>query len=252
MKEKVGSYKFTIRAFACDFDDRVAFPVIGNFVLEAASLHSNERNFGRKQISKDKVTWVLSRLSIEMYEYSFCEEVLTIQTWIEKADRFFMERCYRFTDNNDKVTGYARSIWIAMDTKTRRPVDIRQWRPDLADYVTDEIACPIEKYAIILPVNKVEPEMRFKIRNSDIDFNRHMNSIKYIEHAINVFDLSLFREKIIHRLDIVYLAEGLVKDKLELYKEDVSEDEYLIDTKKEGKSICRCRIAWTSNPPKVA
>ncbi|MDR3340997.1 MAG: acyl-[acyl-carrier-protein] thioesterase [Candidatus Symbiothrix sp.] len=249
MEEKVSSYKFPIRTFACDFSERATLPVMGNFVLEAASLHSNEGNFGHKQISKDNVTWVLSRLSIEMYEYSFCGENLTVQTWIEKVDQFFTQRCCRFTDSNGKVTGFARSIWVAMDIKTRRPLDIRKWRPDLANHVTDEIACPIEKYAIIFPVNKVEPVMNYKIRYMDIDINHHMNSIKYIEHTINIFDLSFFREKIIHRLDIVYLAEGLVKDKLELYMQDVSEEEYLIDFKKEGKSICRCRVVWTPIPP---
>jgi acyl-ACP thioesterase len=94
-------------------------------------------------------------------------------------------------------------------------------------------------------VTGVEPSMGYSVRYSDIDINKHMNSVKYMEHIVNTFDLNIFKEKFIHKFEIVYLLEGTFGDKLKLYKQSVSENEYIIDTKKGEESICRSRITWT-------
>ncbi len=240
----VGSFKFHIDSYVCDFKGKATLPVMGNFILQAATLHAQERGFGYEAIVKDHVAWVLSRMSIEMSEYPGYGEDLIVETWIEDVTRFFTQRCLRFINQDGKTIGYARTIWAAIDMKSRRPIDIPAWRPDIADYVETSVACPVEKPGKIHAV-EAEPVMGYSVRYSDMDINRHMNSIKYIEHTINVFDLDMFKQKNIGKFEIVYLAEGAFGDKLKLYKEETNPDEFLIDTKKEGESICRSRIKWT-------
>ena len=244
MLPKVGVFKFHIESYVCDFTGKATLSLIGNFILQAATIHAQERGFGYDQISKDNCAWVLSRLSIEMNEYPEYDQDLTVETWVEDVTRFFTQRCFAFVNKNGKTIGYARSIWAAIDMISRRPVDIHVWRPDLLDYVEKEKPCPIDKLTKIPEVTGVEPQMGYSIRYSDIDINKHMNSIKYIEHAINVFDLSVFKDHFISRLDIVYLAEGTFGDKLKLYKQNVSDNESIIDTRKGESSICRFRIIW--------
>ena len=241
---KVGTFKFHVESYVCDFTGRATLPVIGNYILQGATIHAHERGFGYDDICKDNMAWVLSRLSIEMYEYPIHNEDLIVETWVEDVARFFTQRCFRFLNQEGKTIGYARSIWAAIDTTTRRPVDILVWRPDLADYVEATKECPIDKLAKIPAVVGIEASMGYSVRYSDIDINCHMNSVKYMEHVINVFDLSIFKEKLINRFEIVYLAEGIFGDKLKLYKEAVSKSEYIIDTKKGEESICRTRIVW--------
>jgi acyl-ACP thioesterase len=243
MLSKVGSFKFHLESYVCDFTGKATLPVIGNFILQAATIHAHERGFGYDDISKDNVAWVLSRLSVEMSEYPDHDEDLTVETWVENVTRFFTQRCFCFINKDNRVIGYARTIWAAINVETRRPVDIPAWRPDLAGYMVEK-ECPVEKLAKIPPVNDLESTMGYTVRYSDIDINRHMNSNKYIEHIINVFPLDIFKEKFIHKLEIVYLAEGIYGDKLKLYKQDFSENEFLIDTKRGEESICRARILW--------
>ncbi|MDR2805972.1 MAG: acyl-[acyl-carrier-protein] thioesterase [Dysgonamonadaceae bacterium] len=245
--EKTGSFKFHIESYVCDFTEKATLPVICNFILDAASIHAQQRGFGYEQISKDHVAWVLSRLSVEMYEYPSHNQDLTVETWVESVNHFFTQRCFRFIDHSGKTIGYARSIWAAISIATRRPIDIPAWRPDMLDFVTDENACPVEKMSKIPAVAGEDPSMGYSVRYSDIDINRHMNSVKYIEHVINVFDLDIFKEKTIHKFEIVYLAEGSFGDKLKLYKQTVSADEYLIDTRRGDESVCRSRIIWKEN-----
>jgi acyl-ACP thioesterase len=244
MFPKVGSFKFHIESYVCDFTGKATLPVISNFILQAATIHAHERGFGYNNILKDNVAWVLSRLSIEMSEYPEHDEDLTVETWVENVTRFFTQRCFCFINKNKRIIGYARTIWAAIDIETRRPIDIPVWRPDLQDYIVEEKKCPVEKLAKIPAINGLEPSMGYSVRYSDIDINKHMNSVKYMEHIVNTFDLNIFKEKFIHKFEIVYLAEGTFGDKLKLYKQLISENEYVIDTKKGEESICRSRIIW--------
>ncbi|MDH8700791.1 medium-chain acyl-[acyl-carrier-protein] hydrolase [Dysgonomonadaceae bacterium PH5-43] len=244
MLSKVGSYKFHIESYVCDFQGKATLPIIGNFILQSATIHAAERGFGYDDMTELNTAWVLSRLSIQMNEYPSYDQDLIVETWVEDVARFFTQRCFRFLTSDNKVVGYARSIWAAIDMKTRRPVDIPLWRPDLSNYIDAEKECPIEKLAKIPPVNDVEATMGYSVRYSDIDINKHMNSIKYIEHVINIFDLEMFRDKMISKFEMVYIAEGGFGDKLKLYRQDNSHNECLVDTKRGEESICRSRIIW--------
>jgi acyl-ACP thioesterase len=244
MLTKVGTFKFHIESYVCDFTEKATLTVISRFMLDAASIHAQQRGFGYEHILKDDVAWVLSRLSIQINEYPGQNQDLTVETWIETVSRFFTQRCFCFINRSGKIIGYARTIWAAIDMKTRRPIDIPAWRPDMLQYIEEEKQCPIEKMSKIPPVEGIDSSMGYTVRYSDIDINKHMNAVKYIEHAINIFDLNMFKEKLIHKFDIVYLAEGLFGDKIKLYKQSLSENEHIIDTKKGEESVCRSRIIW--------
>ncbi|MDL2323106.1 acyl-[acyl-carrier-protein] thioesterase [Bacteroidales bacterium OttesenSCG-928-A17] len=244
MLSKIGSYKFPIESYVCDFTEKATLPLVCNFMLKAATTHAQERGFGYDDISKDNCAWVLSRVSIEMLEYPGYDQNLTVETWVEDVSRFFTQRCFAFVDKDGKTIGYARTIWAALDMNTRRPVDIPAWRPDLIDYVDKEKSCPIDKLAKIPELNEIEPKMGYTIRYSDIDINKHMNSVKYIEHILNVFGLELFDQKKISRFDMVYLQEGHFGEKLKIHVDPLNDDEYIIDTKSNDESICRTRILW--------
>ena len=244
MLSKVGSYKY--RVYVCDFTGKATLPVIGDFIIQASITHAQERGFGYDAMIQSNAAWVLSRLSVEMKEYPEYNQDVTVETWVEGVDRYFTQRCFSFINQAGEIMGYARSIWAAIDMKTRRPLDIPTWRPDLLDFIDTEkeCQCQIEKMEKIPAVDDVEPAMGYSVRYSDIDINKHMNSVKYMEHVINVFDLSVFKQNFIRRFEIVYLQEGKFGDKLKLYKQDVSENESIIDTKRCEESVCRTRIIW--------
>ena len=58
---------------------------------------------------------------------------------------------------------------------------------------------------------------------SDIDLNGHVNSIKYIEHILDLFPMEMFREKRIRRFEMAYVAESYYGDTLSFYREQTGE-----------------------------
>ena len=67
--EKVGLFHFVAEPYLMDFRGRVTLPMIGNYLIHAASSHAGERGFGFNDMSERHTAWVLSRLAIEMKEY---------------------------------------------------------------------------------------------------------------------------------------------------------------------------------------
>jgi acyl-ACP thioesterase len=218
-------------------------PLIGNYLLDSATIHAQERGFGYEMMLKNNCAWVLSRMAIEIYEYPQNEDIIYVETWVEDVTRFFTQRSFRLKNDKDQVIGYSRTIWAAININTRRPIDILAWHPDLTDFIDNTIDCPIEKPCKILQTHTETPVL-YTVKYSDIDINKHMNSLKYIEHDIDMFELDILEKKNIKRFEIMYLAESSFGDELTFYKQQVNADEYLIETKKNGISVCRSRIFW--------
>ena len=225
---KIGEYDFVAEPFHCDFSGRMFLGHLGNQMLNAADFHSTDRGFGMKYLMTINRSWVLSRLAIEMEEMPSQHEQYTIETWVESAMKFFTSRNFCVSDGNGKVYGYGRSIWAMIDTETRQPTDIG--RVKMSDSAT--------------LVRSID------IHYNDIAINGHVNSVKYIEHVLDLWDIDWYREHRLKRFEIAYVAEAHQGEKLSFYREQSAENEYCVRlVKKEPSSgnqveVCRSKLVF--------
>lgn len=241
MRDKIGEFHFTTEEYLLDFRGRVTIPMIGNYLLHAASNHASIRGFGFNDMNQKHTAWVLSRLAIEMYAYPSMSEPITLYTWIDEVGRLFTSRCFELVNGEGKSVGFARSIWAAIDMETRRPTPLDAERLNI--YVTDR-PCPIERPGKISPVEDQGEGVAYQVKYSDLDVNGHFNSIKYMEHLLDLFDLTLFKEKEISRFEIAYQAEGRYGMPLTLHKGEAIDNTYNLAICHEGKAICRAAATW--------
>ena len=252
--EKIGKYEFIAEPFHCDFSGRLCLGHLGNDLLNAADFHSTDRGFGMKYLMTIHRSWVLSRLSIEMTEMPSQYERFTVETWVESAMRFFTQRNFQITENNGKVYGYGRSVWAMIDTETRQPADIFAINDGaINQWIETEKPCPIEKGDRVKMDHNAELVRTIDVYYHYIDINGHVNSIKYIEHVIDLWDISWYREHRIKRFDIAYVAETHQGDKLSFYREQTGEQTYCVRLVKSDQNtlqdteVCRCKILFTSH-----
>ncbi|MDR1381897.1 MAG: acyl-[acyl-carrier-protein] thioesterase [Tannerella sp.] len=243
MLEKIGEFQFVTESYLLDFRGRVTIPMIGNYMLHAASSHASLRGFGFSDMTGRHTAWVLSRLAMEIDRYPEMSEPVTLHTWIDEVGRIFTSRCFELADAAGKATGYARSIWAAIDMQTRRPtpLDVEA----LSVYVAADRPCPIEKPGKTAPVENETDGIPYSVKYSDLDINGHFNSIKYMERLLDLFDLDMFVRKEVKRFEIAYLSEGRYGMPLTLHKKETSEDRYSMAICHEGKAICRANATWT-------
>lgn len=253
MLDKVGRYEFLAEPFHCDFSGRLFLGHLGNHLLNAADFHSTHRGFGMTYLNPIHKTWVLSRLAIEMTEMPRQYERFSVETWVEGAMRYFTHRDFRIASATDesKVYGYGRSIWAMIDTETRQPQNIFEIRNgEISEYVDTERPCPIDKLSRVQMDNNAELVATIDTHYSDVDVNGHINSVKYIEHVLDTFDIDVFRHNRVERFEIAYVAESHCGDRLKFYRQQTSAEEYCIRIMRQSPDedreveVCRSKVKF--------
>ena len=243
---KVGRYEFLAEPFHCDFSNRLFMGHLGNHMLNAADFHSNDRGFGMHYLNTINKTWVLSRLAIEMKEMPPMYTKFYIETWVESAMRFFTNRNFAVVGYDATVYGYGRSVWAMIDTETRQPADLFAINDGaINDYIEKEKPCPIDKGGRVKMSDNAELVHSIKTFYNDVDINGHINSIKYIEHVLDLWPIEWYREHTIKRLEIAYVAEAHGGDTLSFYREQDAEGNFLVRiVRTDGTECCRCKMEF--------
>lgn len=246
---KVGTYEFIAEPFHCDFSGRMFLGHLGNQMLNAADFHSTDRGFGMKYLMTIQRSWVLSRLAIEMEEMPVQHEHYTMETWVESAMKFFTSRNFCVSDGNGKVYGYGRSIWAMIDTETRQPSDIFAIDNGAINaWIVDDKPCPIERGDRVKMSGNDELVRTIDVNYNDIDINGHVNSIKYIEHVLDLWDIDWYRQHRLKRFEIAYVAEAHQGDRLSFYREKTAENTNCIRLVKTQADtpveVCRCKAVF--------
>lgn len=229
MLDKVGRYEFLAEPFHCDFSQHLFMGHLGNHMLNAADFHSNDRGFGMKYLLTINRAWVLSRLAIEMDEMPDMYTRFNVETWVESAMRYFTNRNFRVVGNDGHIYGYGRSIWAMIDTETRQPCNLMDVNNgSIVEYVEKDKENPMDKLSRVKMDQQAELVRAIDTFYNDVDINGHINSVKYIEHVLDLWDINWYKEHQIRRFDIAYVAECHQGDRLSFYREQTGEHEYCV------------------------
>ncbi len=224
--DKVGRYLEMAEPFHCDFSHHLFMGHLGNHMLNAADFHSRDRGFGMDFLNSIKKTWVLSRLAIEMDEMPCQYDKFYVETWVESAMRYFTQRNFRVvSEDGAKVYGYGRSIWAMIDTETRQPTNIFDIdNGAIVNWVEKDKENPMSKLTRVQMDDKTELVRTIDTFYNDVDINGHINSVKYIEHVLDLFPIDWYKEHPLKRFDIAYVAEAHQGDRLNFYQEQDADD----------------------------
>lgn len=204
-------------------------------LIDIATAHANHLGIGNPDMPNDHTGWVLSRLTIEMERYPKVDTDYTITTWVVSYNRHFSERAFAVSDAEGRTLGYARSIWMVLDTVTHANfgLDSLPLSPDLAS----ERECPIPrqgKHILILPAGEddgtakkslqaTSPAIRHTFSYCDLDAYRHVNTVRYIQLLMNQFSLAEHDAKFVKRLEVSFLDEGQYGSPIEILRHDAPE-----------------------------
>jgi acyl-ACP thioesterase len=243
---KVGCYSFLAEPFHCDFSGRLFMGHLGNHMLNAADFHSTDRGFGMKYLMTINRSWVLSRLAIEMDEMPQQYTKFNVETWVESAMRYFTSRNFAVTSEDGKIYGYGRSIWAMIDTESRQPTDIFAIdNGAINNWIVNDKECPIDKGGRVKMSDDAQLVRTIDTYYNDVDINGHINSVKYIEHVLDLWPLDWYRDHQIKRFEIAYVAEAHAGDQLSFYRETLNDAEFCIRiVRTDGIECCRSKVIF--------
>ncbi len=232
-----------------DVDDRRRLRLynLENYFLETAGDVADELGFGIRALYPMGLTWILSRLSVEMYELPTHGDRIWFETWIESNVHMLSTRDFRIYKPNpdpslkgreEKILiGQCKSVWAILDLEKREVANIFD-HPMFANAIDGEVIDMARIRMTTLP----EPTgvVPHRITYSDLDYNGHCNSCKYLETMLNAYRPDYIGKRV--RLDINYQKEVMEGDELQtLYL--VTDDGVQYQQKnQDGETSCSAKI----------
>ncbi len=180
-------------------------------LIETATYHANSWGVGYAKLIQENRTWVLSRVAIEMKRYPHVNETYTVTTWVDSFNRHYSQRYFKIADTQGNTLGYAKTIWVVIDLTTRASCDI-----SALSYIAENVfpqPCPIEgqsRIRLTEPSRTAHHSCLF----TDIDFNRHVNSTRYVCLFLNQWSMEHYDSYFTSRFEISFMKEAYAGEEL--------------------------------------
>ncbi len=204
MAEK-SHYNYRVEPQDVDFTLRATIPSLGSAILNTAGVDAHGKGFGVDALNADNHSWVLSRMAVEFDSQPTQYTDYTIATWINEYGRVLSTRNFTLTDAAGTEFGRAVTQWAMIDLRSRSALDL-SWVGDAHADAIVEAPSPTDKPRKIREVNPAQT-VEHKVVYSDIDFNRHVNTMRYIEMMIDMLPVELLMQETPVRFDIHFLRE---------------------------------------------
>ena len=240
--KKVFSKTYYLAAGECNPQGELPLTLLMTRIIEVATLHANSWGVGYARLIQENQVWVLSRVTIEMMAYPRVNENYRLTTWIEDYNRHFSQRNMRIDDAEGNPLGYVRTIWMVIDMNTRASVDISQLAY-IRENVSD-LQCPIEPMSRLHPIQDGRA-INYTFGYMDCDFNRHVNTVRYLSHLMNLFDMDRYDHNFISRMEISFVKETRYGETAQFIIDDSAPMDTLMSvTDADGNDHVRARFHW--------
>jgi len=232
----------------CEIDTKkeVFLPTLWNLMQETAWHHADHLGLSYSVLAEQNYFWALSRLSIRIEGYPRWGEKIKVKTWLTGMGRLFALRNFSITNLNGKIISTAKSAWLVLDLKSRRPQRIEPTFQHIR-HLFDSLPQAKEPEKLPGPVQS-KMEKSFLVHYSDIDMHHHVNNTKYMEWILDSYPLEMHQDYYIHSFQINFLAESSYGDEISVHAEPVEDlpNTFLhsVFRKNDGRELCRARASW--------
>ena len=236
------TYQFRVEPQDVDFTLRSTIAAMSNNVLNIAGVDAQRNGFGVDALMKNNCSWVLSRLAMEFDRMPEQFTGYSIRTWVNYDSRVLSSRNFVLTDSEGHIFGRVVSQWAMINFETRHPVDLRQLADSYTSVLSDEES-PCERPH---KLTAIEPEQTFEHRivYSDIDFNRHVNTMRYMDMMVDMLPIETFSTPRPVRIDLHFIKESVYGQTLTVGLQQTGDLSLFEIKSDDGAVVCRASFEW--------
>ena len=189
----------------CDTRQRLTALAMMRYFEDIALLQSDSLGVGLRYYAEEQVAWLLNKWDIRIHRAPVFKDDVHVLTQPMAMRRFLANRRYEILGEAGETLVDADSQWVFVDMARRRPARIREeiFRKYgiLEDVDTLPTPDPIDAPA------RVDVTREFHVRKSDIDVNRHVNNIRYVDWSFDALPEDIALGATLRRLRIHYRKE---------------------------------------------
>jgi len=208
---------FPVRFGAIDRSDRLTLDAVFQFFQETAICHAENLGVGREDMARTGQIWILSRMSVLVDRRPNYWETITVRSWPRGGEKLFAIRNYDIRDKDGKAAVSARSAWLILDIEKRRPLRPHSIMDNLPQNEgLDALPADANGTAALVERGNLQLSAERKALYTDVDYNGHVNNVRYIQWIEDALDPQLLEKAGKMRFDINYLNEILSGETVEI------------------------------------
>jgi len=167
---------------------------------------------GVETLKAQNLYWVVMSYHFEVTRWPLANENITIETYPGATKAFVYPRHYIVYDEKGAIIVRGISLWAILDHTSHKPTIPPANGVDIAAVHSEgELNWPPRQTLedLIVKENRL-------VRNSDLDFNGHMNNIRYVDFALDSDDFLFYSSHIPTEFQMTFSSETTLGKTMEI------------------------------------
>jgi len=236
----VTSEKRRITCYESDYAGKMLPTTAMNYFQEVSTNQGDTLGIGSDFLNENSIAWFLVKYVIRFKTYPRYKDEVIATTQATGMDKFCAIRRFTIEDKKGDAMVVADTQWMLISRENEKMERISEY-PEFDVYDCHEKGEPVFKK--IAKIKNVDYAKTFHVRFLDIDFNKHVNHVKYLAWAIEVLPLEVAETMDLTEAKIVYKAQCFYGDTIEALCEKLSEKLFRVDiVNQENVLLCQLEL----------
>lgn len=183
-----------------------------------ADAHSVHCHFTFSDVAKFNLTWVILSWKLQVLKKIEANINIRVQTWCSGASKAFFYRDFKIFDEQNNLCAIATSKWCLVDIKTSKISPMPKDICDVYNIFHEEVVFGANDVVkISLPTSEPIFSDTYRIRRFDLDLNKHVHNLNYLNIAYEVLPDEIYDGDELHNVEILYKRELKYGDTVKSY-----------------------------------
>ena len=243
---------FTIYSFQEDESTRATVQALAGYMQEAAGNHAAKLGLSIDRLGDEGVAWVLARMRVCPVSFPGVHERIEVETWPVCVEGLQFRRDFVVRNERGEILARAVSHWVVVSLAAHKVVRIPAF---IADVALDNTVTAMDDAKHRIPeTGEAYEACVFRARLADIDRNRHVNNVRYMEWVAESVPEPVRRGGELADLELMYKAESVHGDTVSVRTAPApgTGDEpegtrgfyHSLVRENDGKELVRARSVW--------
>jgi acyl-ACP thioesterase len=217
-----------------------------NYLQHAAGEHAAKLGFGFDDLIKKNLAWILSRYHIKVARYPELGDKIEVSTWPSGKQGIFALRDFEMKDEEGHCLLVATTSWILLNLGKKQPARLEDFLPE---HLTLDKHALKDDFPSLPLLEKAEREIYLRVLMKDLDLNRHVNNVVYIQWALEAAPEDVLNCKRPIDIEVSYKAEAFYGEEVisRIQRQESERDLvflHQIVNRKTGAELTRLRTVW--------
>jgi medium-chain acyl-[acyl-carrier-protein] hydrolase len=173
-----------------------------------AGLHSSYCGFSFKDLAGEHLTWIILGWKLKVLRRPKDEETVTIKTWARYFNKVFVLRDFKMYDDDGNLCAIATSKWCLINQDIGKIAPMPSNIAEIYHGLNAESVFDIDDLPRIqVPESAPIAKENYRIRKFDLDLNKHVHNLNYLNFAYEVLPEDVFYGPEKNNVEITFRKE---------------------------------------------